>query len=264
MIHPHRYLHWLYRSFLSAGGEVHCGPAHELQHIGQAGVSLASSALPPPSVVINCTGLGSASLGGVEDDTLHADYGHTLLVRCPLIDQIWRAPGELLTYVLPRGDGTVLLGGTHIVETDDNKRNEGADADEFTAILRRCARLVPELRDPQNYELLARIIGRRPARTFGPRIEIDTCSTHESVASSSQRAGDVPNALPLLIHAYGHGGQGYQSSWGTAVVVVELLRHARPSLLPQTFHSQHSQIKTGLVQAACGPVQSSTRKTLIE
>jgi D-amino-acid oxidase len=107
MIHPPHYLNYLYRTFIGAGGVVQEG---EVVHLADLWSSSSSSA---GDVVVNCTGLGSSLLGGVSDTTVTPDRGQTIRVRAEGITDIWRAPGEHVTYVLPRGDGTVILGGTH-------------------------------------------------------------------------------------------------------------------------------------------------------
>lgn len=105
---PH-YLAWLYRQFIADGGQLR---TQRLQHIREAWQGVPAS--EQPDVVVNCLGLGARTLGGVEDNTMFADRGQTVLVSCEQIREIWRAPGPDATYVLPRGDGTVVLGGTHI------------------------------------------------------------------------------------------------------------------------------------------------------
>lgn len=56
--------------------------------------------------------------------------------------------------------------------------------------------------------------GLRPARTGGVRIELEWFED-----TKGQRK--VP-----VVHNYGHGGFGYQSSWGSAAIVLGLLEDA--------------------------------------
>lgn len=51
-------------------------------------------------------------------------------------------------------------------------------------------------------------VGLRPVRDGGPRVENETIEGQK------------------VVHAYGHGGGGYQSSWGTAEEVVRLVGQA--------------------------------------
>ena len=108
MIHAPHYVQFLYRTFIANGGFVQLS---ELLHIQQ---SWDGSVSTTPSVVVNCSGLGSKVMGGVTDATMFADRGQTIRVFAPKVTDIWRAPGRDATYILPRGDGTVILGGTHI------------------------------------------------------------------------------------------------------------------------------------------------------
>ena len=93
-------------------------------------------------------------------------------------------------------------------------------------ILNRVFILCPELtppevravREPKVEDLLSLIVeegcGLRPARTGGVRIEVEW---FEDVRGQRK----VP-----VVHNYGHGGFGYQSSWGSAAVALDLLEGA--------------------------------------
>jgi glycine/D-amino acid oxidase-like deaminating enzyme len=93
-------------------------------------------------------------------------------------------------------------------------------------ILNRVFTLCPELappevratREPTVDDLLPLVLeegcGLRPARAGGVRIELEWL---EDV----KRQREVP-----VVHNYGHGGFGYQSSWGSASEALELLEGA--------------------------------------
>jgi len=69
-------------------------------------------------------------------------------------------------------------------------------------------------------------------------------------ACASSRAG---RPAPLVVHAYGHGGDGFQSSWGTALVIAHLIHRARPgSFNPEALYHLRgaSQVRTGLLERA--------------
>lgn len=57
------------------------------------------------------------------------------------------------------------------------------------------------------FDVIRDIVGRRPAREGGVRIEA------EKVADDR-----------FVVHAYGAGGRGYELSWGIAGDVVKLMR----------------------------------------
>lgn len=91
-------------------------------------------------------------------------------------------------------------------------------------ILNRVLSLCPDLappeiratrREPKFEDLQSMILeegcGLRPARAGGVRIELEWFE-------DAKGKREVP-----VIHNYGHGGFGYQSSWGSASEVLELL-----------------------------------------
>jgi len=271
MIDAPHYLRWLARRFLDQGGVL-------LEE--EALLSLADAWLPPkqgekqtwryskatlkageeqpgvfvrPHVVVNCAGLGALHLSDVQDRLMVPDRGQTLVIRpaahCP-INAIWRVPGELPTYVLPRGDGTVVLGGTHQFGLADG----GVDPEVTREILGRCGRVLPLLRDPRDYTVLAQGVGLRPARRNSnttQRIEVDERMSEQVLTSLGHGGMDV---RPLVVHCYGHGGDGFQSSWGSALVVAHLIHRARPSLFAgqqaALWHLRHGQQRTGLIERA--------------
>lgn len=81
--------------------------------------------------------------------------------------------------MIPRGDGSVVCGGTRIVDDwDPNPRPETT-----RRILERCLELVPQLVDPkkrtglvkprvEDVKVLAVNVGLRPARSGGVRLEM--------------------------------------------------------------------------------------------
>jgi D-amino-acid oxidase len=71
--------------------------------------------------------------------------------------------------------------------------------------------------------VISDIVGRRPAREGGMRIEIESQST------KTRNAKDI---VEQVIHAYGAGGRGYELSWGVATEVGELAKQ----LLAQRDH----------------------------
>ncbi|KAJ1729128.1 hypothetical protein LPJ61_003674 [Coemansia biformis] len=212
-----RYLLWLRQEFCSRGGIVRHGA---LEHICNApraaGVQVAA--------VINCTGLGSRALG-INDATMFPTRGQTLLVRAPSVEYTTTAPGarsDRATYVIPRGDGTVIIGGVFEQGCAD------ASEDPLTTeeILRNCIALCPQLLD-RGFESLRhpsqvpacdveqlrcraiRVnVGFRPSRRDGPRLEVE-------------HIGGL-----TVLHNYGHSSFGYQTSWGYAGAAVRLLDSA--------------------------------------
>ena len=200
------YLPWLASECLKNGVVIrrgivgHVKEASELHHDGKA------------DLVVNCTGLGARTLGGVCDSTMFPARGQIVVVR--------NDPGELTStsgtddgpeescYAMHRaaGGGTVL-GGCY----QKGSWESAPDPNLAVRIMTRAVQLVPKLTDGRGIEKLSVIrhaVGLRPVREGGTRIE-------------KELIDDLH-----VVHCYGHGGYGYQASWGSASVVVGLVQEA--------------------------------------
>lgn len=74
--------------------------------------------------------------------------------------------------------------------------------------MKRCVEICPQLtggRGIEHLDVIRHGVGLRPAREGGARIE------KEKIKSG------------CVVHNYGHGGAGYQSSWGCAMEAVALV-----------------------------------------
>ncbi|WFD34019.1 D-amino-acid oxidase [Malassezia cuniculi] len=176
------------------------------------------------SFIVNATGLGSQDLGDVKDKSVYPIRGQTVLVNAPR----FRDPnvarcvnfmnGSQTVYVIPRAlTGHVILGGTF----DANVSNPMLPDPKVTErILKDAVACVPELlpegvdpKDPEAWRKVSIVrvnIGIRPARKGGARVELDSVPV---------KVGGRPVGV---IHAYGIGPAGYQTSYGIAAEVVDL------------------------------------------
>ncbi|KAH7080004.1 D-amino-acid oxidase-like protein [Paraphoma chrysanthemicola] len=202
------YLTWLQSQALSKG----------IKLVRRHYTSLTSllTDLPSTSLLVNCTGLGSLHLSDIKDTNVYPTRGQTLLVAEPKTPinrmyewtrQYLRSPARIdpvTNYVFPRPlGGGVILGGSR----DDNNWSDEWDEELGQKILKKCCELCPELGRPEDVQVISRNIGLRPSRKGGPRIETE------------KGKWKVP-----VVHCYGHSGAGYQSSWGTAERVLELVQ----------------------------------------
>ncbi|UNI17528.1 D-amino acid oxidase [Purpureocillium takamizusanense] len=203
------YLPWLVGQLLRNGVVVKRGiladivEAKALGHTGR-----------PASVIVNATGLGSHKLGGVRDPALYPVRGQTVLVRNETTPMVLCSgssdgPGEEL-YVMQRaGGGGTVLGGTYDVGNWDTE----PDPNVASRIMARAVRARPGMaggRGVAGLSVIRHAVGLRPARRGGVRLEREAL-----------------DGATTVVHNYGHGGFGYQSSYGYAAGVVELVGEIR-------------------------------------
>ncbi|KGO63849.1 D-amino-acid oxidase [Penicillium italicum] len=200
------YLPWLVGQCVKNGAVFeravfkHIADAANAHHTGQKA-----------DVVINCTGLSSKTLGGVLDNKMYPARGQIVVVRNdpgPMLSTSGTDDGEdEALYIMTRaaGGGTIL-GGSY------QKHNWSGIPDMNLAnrIMKRCIDICPNLvKEGQGIEGLDIIrhgVGLRPLREGGTRIEKDKV---DGVA---------------IVHNYGHGGFGYQASFGCAYSAVSLVK----------------------------------------
>lgn len=208
------YLPWLVSQCLKNGVIL---KRHIFKHVAEA--AFAHSSGQKADVVLNCTGLSAAKLGGVQDQQMMPARGQTVLVRNEA-DVMCSNSGtddgdDEICYTMQRaaGGGT-LLGGSYQKGNWDSQ----IDPNLANRIMKRAVELCPALTGGKGVEHLSVIrhgVGLRPLRLGGPRIE-------------KQRIDGV-----WIIHNYGHAGHGYQSSYGCSQAAIKLLEEAlsvRPRL----------------------------------
>ncbi|CAG8817171.1 26853_t:CDS:2, partial [Gigaspora margarita] len=156
-------------------------------------------------IVINCSGIHARTLGGVENDDVYAARGQIVIVQLPR---------SYINWMFERY-GEVILGGTY------EKHNNSTEPDlkEATAIVQRCLSTRSDLlpQDQTNLTIKRNGIGFRPCRKGGIRIEAEWIS--------SEKFGKKV----LICHNYGHGGYGFQSSYGAAQNVIEIINKSLSS-----------------------------------
>ncbi|CAG8599563.1 1285_t:CDS:10, partial [Dentiscutata heterogama] len=211
-INPPKYLSYLLNRFYTMGGTT---KRITLSHIQEA-------IFDYTDIVINCSGLGSKTLGGVQDQDVYPASGQTVLVQLPIGHVNWtfirygansiNRKGETFNYVIPRDNGEVILGGTY----DLHNYSTISDAKVADAIITRCLSTRPDLLPKGETELKIKRHGvcLRPVRKNGIRIETEWIL--------SEKTGKKI----LLCHNYGHGGYGWQSSYGASMHVIQTLKQS--------------------------------------
>ncbi|KAJ5273991.1 hypothetical protein N7478_009116 [Penicillium angulare] len=162
-------------------------------------------------VIVNCTGLSSKFLNGVRDDNLYPDRGQIVIVRNDpgFIVSVSEAESgrNEVSYIIPRacGGGTIIGGSHH-----QHDWNPLPDPNLANRIMKRaiaiCPQLVKKGQGIEGLDIVRHGVGLRPMRNGGPRVEKDQV---EGVS---------------VVHNYGHGGFGYQASFGCAVTAVSLVK----------------------------------------
>lgn len=196
-----------YGAVVRRGIVSHISEAASLHHSGK-----------PADLIVNCTGLSSLRLGGVEDKNLYPGRGQIVLVR--------NEPGVMAStsgtddgpdeavYIMQRaaGGGTVLGGCLQ----KDNWQSQ-PDPSLANRIMKRavelCPQLVPEGKGAEGLSVIRHGVGLRPMRNGGIRIEKD------SITGPDGRK-------VAIVHNYGHGGYGYQTSFGCSRAVEKLVNES--------------------------------------
>ncbi|GAA5871689.1 hypothetical protein JCM3774_003018 [Rhodotorula dairenensis] len=217
LIHTPSYLTYLVDRVKSLGGQIHrCGALSSLSDAFKVVPHFASA-----GVLVNCTGLGARTL--VPDPKVFPTRGQLVIVNAPWVTEGKTRLGpardgqpRVYDYTIPRPKtGHVVLGGCAEKDNWDPRPR----ADMARRIKERCLALEPDLLPPgkrggtiDDLDVVQEAVGLRPTREGGIRIEADSI-----VNGSGER---IP-----LVHNYGHGGYGYQSSWASAEAAVDLAQN---------------------------------------
>ncbi|KAG9519440.1 FAD dependent oxidoreductase, partial [Aureobasidium melanogenum] len=166
-------------------------------------------------LVVNCTGLFSLFMEGVQDKNMYPARGQIVLVR--------NDPGYMATtsgtddgddeavYIMHRAaGGGCILGGCLQADRWDS----AVDPNLAIRIMKRAIALTPELvpkgQGIEALDVIRHGVGLRPMRKGGIRTEKETIKCPDGKAIK-------------VVHSIGHGGYGYQTSWGCAAAVVQLV-----------------------------------------
>ena len=201
------YLPWLVGRCAEKGVVFRRGVVGHLAEVEEMGVMGGRV-----DVVVNCTGLGARKLGGVMDEKVNPVRGQTVIVR-EENDAMYSVSGTDgpegdRDYQMMRaaGGGTVLGGCAQEGSWDGE-----VDMDLAERIMKRAVEACPALvkdkttEGPEGLSVIKHGVGLRPAREGGARIERENIQGLE------------------VVHCYGHGGAGYQQSYGSAKEVVGLV-----------------------------------------
>lgn len=200
---PEVYMQSLMETFVQLGGVLEQRSVESLQEV--VPFSSASSTEKTPLVLVHCSGLGARSLRDVQDSKVIPVRGQVLIARPkqpPAGGTFGQVSEEHFSYMIPRTDGTYVLGGTAEEGVEDLEPH----ADTTKSILERVGKHVPDM----EWEVVRASVGLRPWRQNGYRLEKEYV-----------RWGERP---VWILHNYGHGYAGWQLSWGCAEEVVRMVK----------------------------------------
>ncbi|EIW77067.1 DAO-domain-containing protein [Coniophora puteana RWD-64-598 SS2] len=258
-IHPTPYLAYLQSRFLAAGGKLVRGTVQHLAQLAEGGAqafeSLPAGYAPSqshtqaqdgrerPHAIIACPGLGARSIGGIEDKSVAPMRGQTVLLRAPWLKHGcgFREKVGRYTYVVPRPDGTVLVGCA--TSSNSNDWYHLPRPHTTHEILQRALALVPDLAPPPPTEksdtsnptptptdrhplILETGCGLSPARG-GSRAEVEWIPAGPRPSSTGTEAAtkEEQTRIPVVFN-YGHAGYGFSTSWGSANLALRMLDEA--------------------------------------
>ncbi|PLB35912.1 Fcf1-domain-containing protein [Aspergillus candidus] len=186
------YCAWLLRQFVLKGGqtkEYTLGDVMEAFHMAGN-----------VKTVVNCSGMGFG------DPKSFIIRGQTCLVRNPCTMTLTRQNTDgSWSFCIPRplGGGTIIGGTKQPRDWDPHPSPQTRET-----LLANAAKWFPFTAESGGkFDVIRDIVGRRPAREGGMRIE-------------AERVGEGK----VVVHAYGAGGRGFELSWGVAGDVLDIVQ----------------------------------------
>jgi hypothetical protein len=192
------YSKWLLRRFLERGGKV---MRHKLKNAESAFDVARQEGLGEDVTVVNCSGTNFG-----HDAAVKIIRGQTVLVKQQYGKTVTRQNRDgSWAFLIPRpcGGGTIVGGSKEVGDMEEAPRAETREK-----LLRQAVKYFPDFVEGEDaFEILRDNVGRRPYRDGGCRLETEV----------------IADGRRQIIHAYGIGGRGYETSWAIAERVVELL-----------------------------------------
>lgn len=207
-LNPPVYTRWLLDRFTANGGKTVQRKLTTVADAFDLGAEEHSGDKKP--LVINCSGRNFD-----QDPRTNIIRGQTVLVRNQYHRTITRQYRDgKWTFLIPRplGGGTIVGGTKEIGDIETEPRLSTRED-----LLKRATESFPDfVKDPKDFDIVHDVVGRRPWREGGMRMEVESLSNGGTI-----------------IHGYGAGGRGHEMSWGVAAGISRLLKE---------FESQSSKL----------------------
>ncbi|CAG9993034.1 unnamed protein product [Clonostachys byssicola] len=194
-MHPQNLIKWLESRLKAKGVKFHRAGVTSLgalKHMGH-------------DVLINASGLGAAALKDVHDPQIMPCVTHLIEVRHPY-DQIWMRHNKdysVYTYILPRGDGTAVLGGSRFYGEWVPK-------------------IIPEVRQGIIDRLHKNLPEHFPADIKDIDFISDITGVHQQQEGGLKLYKQHLNGQDV-VHAYAFRGGGFMLSFGLANEVAQMV-----------------------------------------
>ncbi len=190
------YCGWLFGNFKTKAGKVlRCN----LQSAKDAFAVAEKEGWSRVEMVVNCSGRNFDS-----DPAMKIIRGQTVLVKQQYDKTVTRQRNDGSWAFLiprPRGGGTIVGGTKEIGDWEEIARAATREN-----LLQAAVEAFPDfVKKVQDFEVMRDNVGRRPFREGGLRLEQEALEEGKNI-----------------IHAYGTGGRGYETSWGIAERVIDL------------------------------------------
>ncbi|CEI60253.1 hypothetical protein FVEN_g6427 [Fusarium venenatum] len=160
---------------------------------------------PNVKLVVNASGMGFG------DTKCFPIRGQTVLTNLTAADKTITTQKKdgTWSFIIPRSfNGGTVIGGTKEMGNWDLEPSQ----ETRNKLLKAAQSILPQACDKEHdvgsLKVIKDVVGRRPAREGGMRVETE--------------AKDTTWGTKHVVHAYGAGGRGYELSWGVASEVTEL------------------------------------------
>lgn len=207
------YLPWLAGQSLKNGAVIkravvkHISEAADLHHSGKRA-----------EVVVNACGLGALHMGGVEDKKMYPARGQVVLVR-NTNNFMYGSSGtddglDEATYIMHRAaGGGCILGGCLQANNWESQPDPNLAIRIMKRTLAAAPDMVPKGKGIEGFDIIRHAVGLRPMRDGGIRTEKEKVKAPDGGSFT-------------VVHSYGHGGYGYQTSYGCAQHVKQLVEES--------------------------------------
>jgi glycine/D-amino acid oxidase-like deaminating enzyme len=195
-VSPMVYCAFLLRRFVYRGGKV---VNRELRDPVEV-YATAQGELGDVYLVVNASGVGFG------DKDVYPTRGQTCLVANACDATVTRQNADgTWTFCVPRNfEGGTIIGGTKEVDNWDTQPSREVRERLLAGFAATYPRMLGDGKD--QFKVVKDIVGRRPTRRGGMRLELE-------------------HASQPVVHAYGLGGRGYELSWGVADEVAALVKN---------------------------------------